>query len=629
MMETFGNGLRRTIFLEDDSSLALMLNCDWFQPYKHVKYSVGAIYLTVLNLPSSLRNKLQNVCLVGILPGLREPKCDINSFIDPLVADLNRFWKGVEMTVKGNEKRKVRCAILCVSCDIPAGRKLCGFLSHSACLGCTRCFKVFPGPVGDRDYSGFSRESWRPRSEGEDRKDVEEVLECRTKSERKIAESRLGCRYSSLLKLSYFDPVSMLAIDPMHNLFLGIAKHHLKSVWISAGLLTDGEFVIIQDRIDRFLVPPDIGRIPTKIQSGFSSFTAEQFKNWVIHYSIIALRGLLTNNHLECWRHFVLACRILCLKSVTTDQVKLADALLLQYCKRVERMCGKQVVTPNMHFSCHLSSCVLDYGPLHNFWLFAFERFNGILGKLPNNNRSIEVQMMKRFQCDADLMSVQAPLLFHKEFEHLLPVSRSTTMGDVSTSTIDNIWSYEAIAPKLNLPNAYSVGSFTLTEMEQLKQLYSTIYHASVSDVDVCSAFKKYSRVTLGSITLGSHRSRSHSSSVVIAEWNFRLFGQEPKDGMESEQRPLRVNYFAKHSVVVGTTTHTHLLVFASWFNHHPQKFVCGKPVTVWEHDIFELTNFIPFQLLRFRTVSVVDKLSDLHGHALFVSPLLDKLFIS
>ena len=93
----------------------------------------------------------------------------------------------------------------------------------------------------------------------------------------------------------------MLAIDPMHNLFLGIAKRHLQSIWITLGLITNAHFGVVQDRIDRFLAPPDIGRIPTKIQSGFSSFTAEQFKNWVIHYSIIALRGLLTSDHLECF----------------------------------------------------------------------------------------------------------------------------------------------------------------------------------------------------------------------------------------------------------------------------------------------------------------------------------------
>ena len=44
-------------FLSEAGNLALMLNTDFFQPFKHVTYSLGAIYLTVMNLPRSIRNK--------------------------------------------------------------------------------------------------------------------------------------------------------------------------------------------------------------------------------------------------------------------------------------------------------------------------------------------------------------------------------------------------------------------------------------------------------------------------------------------------------------------------------------------------------------------------------------------
>ena len=35
-----------------------------------------------------------------------------------------------------------------------------------------------------------------------------------------------------------------------------------------------------------------------------------------------------------------------------------------------------------------------------SFWLFSFERFNGLLGDQPTNNCSIEVQLMQRFLND-------------------------------------------------------------------------------------------------------------------------------------------------------------------------------------------------------------------------------------
>ena len=93
---------------------------DFFQPYKHVQYSLGAIYLTILNLPRGIRNK-SNVILVGLIPGPHEPQHDINTFLEPLVSDLLQFWSGIELDV--NCKVKIRCALVCVACDLPAGRK--------------------------------------------------------------------------------------------------------------------------------------------------------------------------------------------------------------------------------------------------------------------------------------------------------------------------------------------------------------------------------------------------------------------------------------------------------------------------------------------------------------------------
>ena len=54
--------------------VGLLVNVDWFQPYKHVAYSVGVIYAVVTNLPRSICCKDENVITVGIIPGPKEPK---------------------------------------------------------------------------------------------------------------------------------------------------------------------------------------------------------------------------------------------------------------------------------------------------------------------------------------------------------------------------------------------------------------------------------------------------------------------------------------------------------------------------------------------------------------------------
>ena len=44
-------------FLSQPNSYGVMLNVDFFQPYKHIQYSLCGVYLTVLNLPRDMRHK--------------------------------------------------------------------------------------------------------------------------------------------------------------------------------------------------------------------------------------------------------------------------------------------------------------------------------------------------------------------------------------------------------------------------------------------------------------------------------------------------------------------------------------------------------------------------------------------
>ena len=84
------------------------------------------------------------------------------------------------------------------------------------------------------------------------------------------------------------------------------------SVWTSNGIIDKPNFIHIQEKIDSFLTPSDIGRIPLKISSGFSGFTAEQWRNWTLIYSLCSLKEILPHRHYDCWLQFVKATSLLC-----------------------------------------------------------------------------------------------------------------------------------------------------------------------------------------------------------------------------------------------------------------------------------------------------------------------------
>ena len=53
-------------------------------------------------------------------------------------------------------------------------------------------------------------------------------------------------------------------------------------------IIKDKHFDLLQRRVDAVIPPPEIGRIPSKISTGLTWFTADQWKNWVCYYSAFA-----------------------------------------------------------------------------------------------------------------------------------------------------------------------------------------------------------------------------------------------------------------------------------------------------------------------------------------------------
>ena len=175
-------------FLKQKNSYGLMMNVDWFQPFKHTAYSVGAIYMVVMNLPRAERFRPENVILCGIIPGPAE-----HQFLSKLVSELLDLWSGVYVEIRLHVR--IRAALMCVASDIPATRKVCGFIGHNSIKGCSKCLKSFSVRVGaPSNYGGYDRATWTSRTEEHHRHFSKKYTEADTKKERKKIESENGVR---------------------------------------------------------------------------------------------------------------------------------------------------------------------------------------------------------------------------------------------------------------------------------------------------------------------------------------------------------------------------------------------------------------------------------------------------
>ena len=82
--------------------------------------------------------------------------------------------------------------------------------------------------------------------------------------------------------------------------------------------------------------------------------TADEWKHWILIYSVFALKNILANEHYSCWCTFVSACRLLLQARLTKDTIKLAHFQLVGFCTQFEELYGAERCIQNLHMACHL-----------------------------------------------------------------------------------------------------------------------------------------------------------------------------------------------------------------------------------------------------------------------------------
>ena len=592
------------------------------------------------------------------MPGPKEPK-STNTFLKPLVDELATLYN-VGITFRNPTSllslTTVRTLLCCVSCDLPATRKVCGFQNFNGLYGCSKCLKQFPTETfGSKpNYGGFDMENWQHRDNAVQRRKGLAYKDADTLKKRHEVEQTYGAKYSELLNLPHFNIVKYHVVDPMHNLFLGLAKYTINT-WKKLRIIKEHEFNLLQNKIDSVNPPTKLGRIPRKVSAGFQSFTADEWKYWILIYSVYVLHGVIPDSHYKCWCTFVECCQLFCLPVITTDHVEKAHSLLMKFCISFESLYGKEFCTPNMHMSCHLKDCILDFGPLSSFWCFAFERYNGTLESFHKSWCGPEKQMFHKLTNLQHLLSCDLTDLYkHDDLIRNLCssidlVQKHGTTGSYSsfdqaalqdivtikqlpnfTGAVSAITAYET--PFQFLVPPFKEKWLDTTEMAYLKVVYNALY-PQWSIMRLARCFQEYKQVIVNGEEFISTISRSQRSCTIAAHWLRRgltidLVGEEPlRIGI--------VTAFIRHKVDCAqssqvTTTISHIFARVKWYmNHthsnylHPSVIVCAN---VFEP--FSPASFIPLSRIAARcAVSTCDFTFD-YGtdRVTFAIPMLKSL---
>ncbi|PKY38938.1 hypothetical protein RhiirA4_452040 [Rhizophagus irregularis] len=453
------------------------------------------------------------------------------------------------------------------------------------------------------------------------RKDAYEWLECKTKDARNIHVHETSVRWSEMYRLTYFDSVRFLIIDPMHCLFLGIAKWIVIRLWIEQGRLTQNDLKIMQNRAKLIEVPADIGRIPYKIDTGegFSGFTTDQWKTFILVYATTITWDLLQESDRAILANFVRACNILVCRTISKDGLEEAHKRLLTMVKLIEKNYGPEKISPNLHLCLHICHCALDYGPLYAFWCYSYERMNGLLGSYHTSNRKIEPELLKTIQYNSlfDQSSSHA-----QEHQHLsaclsLITLKETTGSLAIQNEFDGIDYQNFLSMSRNVEEMAGTGfeSFPGTFLNPKKlntdlpneildllvEYYSNAYErdfvtlsnihiANTNAIPVLSKVNIYGRLQISSEVFGSSFSKRHIRSAKILS--------QFTHGNTKETYPRVVQFYFEHTIHLPEGSKNHALAFVRWYrpaNDHNTRFHCrindeveSCNIELWKKEFFE-----------------------------------------
>lgn len=356
-----------------DHNLMFSLDVDGFQQFNNSPYLCGAMYLTFLNLPRSIRSLRENMIFVGLMPGGNgEASLDqINHNLKLLVDELLTLADGIMVKAPSTSgggfiDLLVKGACTLFVCDLPAASKACGFSSFNSTFACRRCdhaFDRFNDTNQPKFHLVLDINNIRKRTNGSNRRYARAYKSLTSHASRQLHVRSHGTRYSEFHRLPYVDLVTFTVFDPMHNVWIGTCKRVVHNIFLKRNLLSKQDLEGMAALCKKITLPIgyDSASIASKINNsrngGFSYMKADEWRVFTIALSPLLLKGRIHPDYYNNWMIFVECMQVMSLPGISRQEVEQCHLKIEQFLAGFIDNYGG--VTPRNPFVYHFISFLL------------------------------------------------------------------------------------------------------------------------------------------------------------------------------------------------------------------------------------------------------------------------------
>lgn len=120
---------------------------------------------------------------------------------------------------------------------------------------------------------------------------------------------------------------------------------------------------------------------------------ADQWRTFATVHLVITLVRLWSHLpdkkvHLDNFLALVTAVRWATMRSTSADHIRIVREKLVEYLSTMVILFPFDNVRTNQHMALHVAECLSMFGPVHGWWTFPFERYNGVIVRTNTNSRS-------------------------------------------------------------------------------------------------------------------------------------------------------------------------------------------------------------------------------------------------